>query len=300
MQASKGIFDYLCIMLLAISQKVPRIWLWATTSNKNRQPSHIHGVFWLWHWHVCALQVAACRSGVELWNEPWRGAGGQPLAEPPAEGEAVAQGGPAACSWALTSTKWTRSSPLHLGARAAECSVLSPHTVSLYFYMCVHCLCLDLYVVCSNDGSVWHVVREQRDLDWFESVFSVQPPLLSRSHLLWLSRGKRGAFSWGGGGGGSQRFWEGRYANDFNSWVSRLCIEEFHRKCSVAAFSAAPYEYSTATICLNRQQLRHHCQSFQRSSMNIVKEYSGALHLDCIQSFPLRMEDTQHVGYTLF
>lgn len=106
-------------------------------NNKNILPSHVNVVCWPLRWHVCVLQVAACRSGVEAGDEPWRRAGGQSLAgpvasQPAAAGEAVAQGGPAACSWALTSTKWTRSSPLHLGARAAECSVLSPHTVSLH------------------------------------------------------------------------------------------------------------------------------------------------------------------------
>lgn len=69
---------------------------------------------------MCVLQVAVCWSGVEVGDEPWRGARVQSLAEravtqPAAAGEAIAQGGPTACSWALTSTKWTCSSPLHLG-----------------------------------------------------------------------------------------------------------------------------------------------------------------------------------------
>lgn len=70
---------------------------------------------------LCILQVAVCRSRVEVRYSQWRAAGDQLLAEravaqpASAAGEAVAQGGPAACSWVLTSTKWFRSSPLYLG-----------------------------------------------------------------------------------------------------------------------------------------------------------------------------------------
>lgn len=70
----------------------------------------------LWHRLACLPQVAEGPGGLKVWDEPWKSAGGvRSLAQLASAQPTAARGGPAACSCALTSTKWTRSCPPYLG-----------------------------------------------------------------------------------------------------------------------------------------------------------------------------------------
>lgn len=108
----------------------------------------MHGLFCLndpeevsQQWFCHSSGGSVYQAGVEVWDEPWSWAGGPSLAEPAGRAGVSHQEGQAACSQAPSNKQVDPvlfSSP---GTRAAECSVLPPHTVSQcehFVLTCVH------------------------------------------------------------------------------------------------------------------------------------------------------------------